>query len=289
MMIKGLLTGLVLALLLGNAPAQSASADRADMTLAPYFVVAGSEPGVDALPLKTTDVDIKVSGVIADVRITQVYRNEGAQPIEARYLFPASTRAAVYAMRMRVGDRVVEAQIREKQTARREYETAKREGKSASLLEQQRPNVFQMSIANVMPGDEIAVDLRYTETVVPVDGIYRFVFRPSSAPVTTARPARRATRPSAGSHSRRCAPGRRRGIRSACAPRSTARSPCRTCARHRTGSRSTDWARAARTLCSPPRPNTRTATSFSSTGWRARRSLPVCCCTRARTKISSSR
>jgi Ca-activated chloride channel family protein len=107
-----------------------------------------------------------VSGVIADVRVTQVYRNEGAQPIEAKYLFPASTRAAVYAMRMRVGDRVIEAQIREKQTARREYETAKREGKSASLLEQQRPNVFQMSIAHVMPGDEIAVDLRYTETVI---------------------------------------------------------------------------------------------------------------------------
>jgi len=177
--VLALLLAQLLALLLGHSPAHSAPADRADradVTLAPYFVVAGSEPGIDALPLKTTQVDIKVSGVIADVRVTQVYRNEGAQPIEAKYLFPASTRAAVYAMRMRVGDRVVEAQIREKQTARREYETAKREGKSASLLEQQRPNVFQMSIANVLPGDEIAVDLRYTETVIPDHGIYRFVF-----------------------------------------------------------------------------------------------------------------
>ncbi len=144
--------------------------------LSPYFVVDRSEPGVDALPLKATRLDVKVNGMIADVRVTQVYRNEGATPLEARYVFPASTRAAVYAMRMRIGERAVDAEIREKQAARREYETARREGRNASLLEQQRPNVFSMAIANVMPGDEIAVDLFYTETLVPTDGIYRFVF-----------------------------------------------------------------------------------------------------------------
>ena len=121
-------------------------------------------------------VDVKVSGVIADVRVTQRYRNEGSQPIEARYVFPASTRAAVTALTMRVGDRVVKAQIREKQAARREYEGAKQAGKSASLLEQQRPNVFQMSIANLMPGDTLEVELRYAETIVPTDGLYRFEF-----------------------------------------------------------------------------------------------------------------
>jgi Ca-activated chloride channel family protein len=151
---------------------------RADLTktLSPYFVVDKADPGVDALPLKATRVDVKVAGVIADVRVTQVYRNEGSTPLEARYVFPASTRAAVYAMRMRIGERAVDAEIRERQAARREYETAKREGKNASLLEQQRPNVFSMAIANVMPGDEIAVDLFYTESLVPTDGTYRFVF-----------------------------------------------------------------------------------------------------------------
>jgi len=151
------------------------SADPA-RSLSPYFVVDKAEPGVDALPLKATRVDVKVSGVIADVRVTQVYRNEGRTPLEARYVFPASTRAAVYAMRMRIGERVVDAEIRERRAARREYEAAKREGKNASLLEQQRPNVFSMAIANVMPGDEIAVDLSYTESLVPTDGTYRFVF-----------------------------------------------------------------------------------------------------------------
>jgi Ca-activated chloride channel family protein len=91
-------------------------------------------------------------------------------------VFPASTRAAVYALRMRIGERTVDAQIREKQQARREYAQARQEGKSAALLEQHRPNVFQMHLANILPGDEIAVDLRYTETIVPTDGTYHFVF-----------------------------------------------------------------------------------------------------------------
>jgi Ca-activated chloride channel family protein len=158
----------------GSATAQSAG--EAAPTLSPYFVVNGAPPGVDALPLRSTRAEVTVSGVIADVQVMQVYRNEGTTPIEARYVFPASTRAAVYAMRLRVGDRVVDAQIREKQQAKREYDTAKRAGMSAALLEQQRPNVFSMAIANVMPGDEIAVDLRYTETIVPDEGTYRFVF-----------------------------------------------------------------------------------------------------------------
>ncbi|HEU0199175.1 MAG TPA: VIT and VWA domain-containing protein, partial [Burkholderiaceae bacterium] len=163
-----------------NASVQLApdAADTADTarTLSPYFVVDDAPPGVDVLPLKSTRVDARVNGVIADVKVTQVYLNEGTTPLEARYVFPGSTRAAVYALRLRVGSRVVDAQIREKQQARAEYAQAKREGRNAALLEQHRPNVFQMAIANVMPGDEIAVDLRYTESIVPTDGVYRFVY-----------------------------------------------------------------------------------------------------------------
>ena len=165
---------LAAAFIAGSAAAQIAN--EPSRPLSPYFVVAGSQPGVDALPLKSTRADVTISGVIADVAVAQVYRNEGATPIEARYVFPASTRAAVYALRLRVGDRVVDAEVREKQQARRDYDAAKRAGQSAALLEQQRPNVFSMAIANVMPGDEITVDLRYTETIVPDEGTYRFVF-----------------------------------------------------------------------------------------------------------------
>ena len=121
-----------------------------DKTLSPYFFVKG-DPGVDRLPLKETAVDIRVSGVISDVRVKQVYANDGTRPINATYVFPASMRAAVYGMRMRIGDEVIVAKIKEREQARQDFEAAKREGKSASLLEQARPNVFTMNIANVLP------------------------------------------------------------------------------------------------------------------------------------------
>jgi Ca-activated chloride channel family protein len=146
-----------------------------DKTLAPYFFVQG-DPTLDHLPLKDTRVQIDVSGVIADVRALQTYRNEGSRPINARYVFPASTRAAVYAMRMRIGDQVIIAKIKEREKAKQEFDKAKQEGKSASLLEQNRPNVFSMSLANVMPGDQVEVELRYTELLAPTDGVYEVVF-----------------------------------------------------------------------------------------------------------------
>src|SRR5262245_39495511 len=148
---------------------------RNDKTLSPYFFVEG-DPKLDHLPLKDTRVQIDVSGVIADVKVLQTYRNEGSRPINASYVFPASTRAAVYAMRMRIGDQVILAKIKEREQAKQEFDKAKQEGKSASLLEQNRPNVFSMSLANVMPGDQVEVELRYTELLAPTDGVYEVVF-----------------------------------------------------------------------------------------------------------------
>src|ERR1043166_5725974 len=146
-----------------------------DKTLAPYFVVQGA-PKLDNLPLKDTNVNINVSGVIADVQVLQTYRNEGGRPINATYVFPASTRAAVYAMRMKIGDQVIVAKIKEKQIAKQEFDEAKKQGKSASLLEQERPNVFTMNLANEMPGEQVEIELRYTELLVPTDGTYEVVF-----------------------------------------------------------------------------------------------------------------
>lgn len=146
-----------------------------DKTLSPYFFVKG-DPGIDQLPLKDTSVEINVSGVIADVRVVQQYTNEGSRPINATYVFPASTRAAVYGMRMRIGDEVIIAKIKEREKAKEEFEAAKKEGKSASLLEQSRPNVFTMNLANLMPDEMVEIELRYTELLVPTDGIYEVVY-----------------------------------------------------------------------------------------------------------------
>jgi Ca-activated chloride channel homolog len=158
-----------------------------DKTLAPYFFVQG-DPNLDHLPLKDTRVQIDVSGVIADVKVTQTYRNEGSRPINARYVFPASTRAAVYAMRMRIGDQVIVAKIKEREQAKQEFDKAKQEGKSASLLEQDRPNVFSMSLANLIPGEQVEVELRYTELLAPTDGVYEVVFPTVVGPRYSSKP-----------------------------------------------------------------------------------------------------
>ena len=147
-----------------------------DRTLSPYFFVEGGDPSIDRLPLKETRVNVAITGVIADVTVQQVYKNDGTRPLHARYVFPASTRAAVYGLTMTVGNVRTVATIKERQQAAREFDAAKREGKSASLLEQSRPNVFSMKVANVLPGDSIAVELRYTELLVPTDSVYEFVY-----------------------------------------------------------------------------------------------------------------
>ena len=147
-----------------------------EKTLSPYFLVKSDDPEVDQLPLKSTSVHVNISGVIADVVVTQVYKNEGKRPLEALYVFPASTRAAVYGMKMTIGERTISAKIARRGDARRQYEDAKHAGKSASLLEQQRPNVFQMNVANILPSDVIQVELSYTELLLPTEAVYEFVY-----------------------------------------------------------------------------------------------------------------
>ncbi len=161
-----------------HTPARAQDRDAAprQKTESPYFFIKSNDPAVDQLPLKSTRVDVRVSGVIADVTVVQTYKNEGQRAIEAKYVFPGSTRAAVHGMNVRLADRLITAKIREKQQARIEYDAAKKEGKTAALLEQHLPNVFQMNVANILPGDDVKVELRYTELLVPTDGNYQFVF-----------------------------------------------------------------------------------------------------------------
>lgn len=145
-------------------------------TLAPYFYIPDGNADIEALPLLSSSAKINIAGVIADVRITQCYQNNGEKPIEAIYVFPGSTQAAVYGLTMKIGDRRIKATIKERQKARRTYEKAKRAGKSASLLEQHRPNVFQMNVANILPGDIIEVEIAYTELLQAEAGTYSFVY-----------------------------------------------------------------------------------------------------------------
>lgn len=138
----------------------------------PYLLVSLKDADI---PLKSSKAEAEISGSIAHVKITQVYQNKGETPVEAKYVFPLSTKAAVHKMEMKVGERVINAKIFEKKEAQKVYQTALNEGKRATKLDQSRPNVFQMSVGNIMPGDEIAVTIYYTEMLRPTDGAYQFV------------------------------------------------------------------------------------------------------------------
>jgi len=135
------------------------SAQENNKSESPYFLVKSPDVSLEQMPLKNTIVKVDISGVIAHVHVQQVYKNQGKSTIEATYVFPSSTRAAVHAMKMNIGERVLKAQIYDKEMARKKYLEAKKEGKTASLLEQFRPNVFQMNVANILPGDEVKTDL----------------------------------------------------------------------------------------------------------------------------------
>ena len=151
-------------------------ASSEETTISPYFFIDGNESSLENFPLKDTEVEVEISGVFAAVTVRQLYSNMGGVPINGTYIFPGSTRAAVHGMKMTIGDRVVRAKIKEKEQARKTFETAKKQGKNASLLEQKRPNVFSMEVANIMPGDTIEIELRYTELLVPEQGTYQFVY-----------------------------------------------------------------------------------------------------------------
>lgn len=156
--------------------AQEFTEENADVTLSPYFYVESGDLSTDYFPLKDTNVLVNINGTIAETFLTQTYTNEGQNPINAVYIFPASTKVTVHGMKMQIGDQLITAQIQEKEIAKETYEEAKSEGKNASLLEQKRSNVFQMNVANIMPGDTVQIELHYTELISAAEGSYQFVF-----------------------------------------------------------------------------------------------------------------
>jgi len=103
------------------------------------------------VPLVHTDVALDVRGLVAAATVTQQYVNSSAEPIEAVYVFPLPHDAAVYDLEIRIGNRLIRSVIREREEAKRVYESAKSEGKRAALVEEERPNIFTASVANLMP------------------------------------------------------------------------------------------------------------------------------------------
>jgi Ca-activated chloride channel homolog len=176
MSISSRITRAFAGLLLVAGAARAQEEPSTDRTLSPYFVVEGGDSRTDRFPLLETRVTVNVAGVIADVKVRQSYENQGRTPIHAKYVLPASTRAAVHGLTMTVGNEVIRARVKEREAARKEFTAAKKSGKNAALLEQQRPNVFTMEVSNIVPGQRIDVELSYTELLTPTAGVYELVY-----------------------------------------------------------------------------------------------------------------
>jgi Ca-activated chloride channel family protein len=154
----------------------SVSTFAQEITEGSLYAVTKKGTELGACPLKHTSVKTDISGFLARVRVTQEFQNSFNEPIEAVYTFPLSQNGAVDEMTMKIGDRTISGKIMKREEARRVYETAKTEGKTASLLDQERPNIFTQAVANIMPGDKVVIEISYVETLKYEDGSYEFVF-----------------------------------------------------------------------------------------------------------------
>jgi Ca-activated chloride channel homolog len=129
-----------------------------------------------AFTLTNTDVKGKISGNISRVEVTQTFQNPYDKPLEAIYVFPLPDQAAVDDMEIKIGDRVIKGDIKKREEAKEIYDRARKEGRTAGLLEQERDNIFTQSLANIKPGEQIKVTIRYTESLKFEQGDYEFVF-----------------------------------------------------------------------------------------------------------------
>jgi Ca-activated chloride channel family protein len=133
-------------------------------------------PPADRFILRETRVEVEISGVLARVGLEQVFQNPYAERLEALYVFPLPEDAAVDGYAFRIGEMVIEGVVKEREEARREYETAREEGRKGALLEQERDDIFSQAVANIPPGAEVSVRIRYVHPV-KIDGgrcIFRF-------------------------------------------------------------------------------------------------------------------
>jgi len=167
------------------ASAQSTPVVATASTLAPRFnaqdsgslaVIGPQGKETGRCPLKHTSVSTQISGYVARVTVKQVFANPFKDKIEAVYTFPLSETGAVDDMLMKVGKRTIHGQIKKKEDARQIYENAKARGQVASLLDQERPNIFTQSVANIKPGEQIEITLQYVDLLPYDSGSFTFAF-----------------------------------------------------------------------------------------------------------------
>ncbi|MDH5429672.1 MAG: VIT domain-containing protein, partial [Nitrospirota bacterium] len=171
-----LVGGSFLGFLSSPAPLAHASAEWVGKESGALIGLDDKGKPTQAFPLKHTDVVIQVSGPLARAQVTQQFENPYSDKIEAVYTFPLPQNAAVDDMTLTVGDRVVKGTMKKREEARAIYEAAKRRGNVAGLLDQERPNIFTQSVANILPGEQVSITISYVETLSYDGGTYSVMF-----------------------------------------------------------------------------------------------------------------
>lgn len=168
----GIAASIVLAgvVLLIAAEAQAAATELAPMKPAEarsgtLLLQSGAKGETLAAPLARTDVAIRVSGLLARARVRQTFHNPFDDWLEGIYVFPLPENSGVDHLKMRIGERVVEGEIRERAAAKKDYEQARHSGRRAALLEQERANIFTSSVANIGPREDVVVEIEYQQTL----------------------------------------------------------------------------------------------------------------------------
>ena len=162
-------------LLAEYAYASNDEPDPLESTIGSVWLLPENGSYVNALLLET-DVSFDVSGIVARATVRQRFRNTGSLWAEGIYVFPLPENTAVDHFRLHIGERQIEGQIQERALAKKTYENARKQGRQAGLVEQQRANVFTTALANIAPGDEITVEIEYQQTLDYKDGSYRLRF-----------------------------------------------------------------------------------------------------------------
>jgi Ca-activated chloride channel homolog len=163
-------------------PVQSTVSAAPEVTAGSLGIVGKNGAITGSCPLRHTDVRGAISGFIARVNVTQQFENSASQKIEAVYTFPLPENAAVDDMTIQIGTRTIRGVIRKREVAREIYERAKQTGHIAALLDQERPNIFTQSVANILPGEQITVTISYLQSLEYENGAYQFVFPMVVAP-----------------------------------------------------------------------------------------------------------
>jgi Ca-activated chloride channel homolog len=167
----------ILALILTSTVANAANTDALSNTKSGSLLVKNAQTG-EYMPTPTlaTDVNISVSGILSRTKVSQKFQNNSKDWVEGIYVFPLPENAAVDHLRMRIGDRIIEGQIKERSQAKKQFQAAAQSGKRAALIEQERPNVFTTSLTNIAPGESITVEIEYQNTLNYREGIVSLRF-----------------------------------------------------------------------------------------------------------------